>query len=141
MDEQFQQAVMAVAAAKKLHELHQRFVAYLAAPAAEGPDIGTFSVSTGSIACSFLDRNISVLSRPIVLNKHIGALEYDFVTRWKDEELSLLRLYLQPGGVLTRDPNGKDKFCDFNNTYIHRNIMSALSESLLNSPVYAPVEG
>jgi hypothetical protein len=141
MDEQLQQAMIAVAATKKLSELHQKFVANLAASAAEGPDIGTFSVSSDSIAISCLERNISVLSRAIVLNKHISALEYDFVTRWKDEELSILRLYLQPGGVLTRDPNGKENFCDFNNTYIHRKILSALSESLLNSPVYAPAEG
>ena len=141
MDEQLQQAVIAVAATKKLRELHQGFVAKLAASAAEGPDIGTFSVSSDSIACSCLERNVSVLSRPVVLNKQISALEYDFVTRWKDGELSVLRLYLQPGGVLTRDSNGKERFCDFNNTYIHRNILTALSESLLNSPVYAPAEG
>lgn len=141
MDEQLQQAILAVAATKKLRELHQSFVASLAASATDGPDIGTFSVSSDSIACSCLARNISVLSRAIVLNKHISALEYDFVTRWKDDELSVLRLYLQPSGVLTHDPSGNERFCDFNNTYIHRNILSALSESLLNSPVYAPAKG
>ena len=141
MDNQLQQAVLAASAIKKLREIHQNFVTNLATPAIQCPEIGTLKGSLDSIECSCLERNIVVLSRPIVRDKQIRVLEYDFVTQWKDEELSVLRLYLQPGGVLTRDPLGNEKLCDFNNTYIPRIILAALSESLLNSPVYAPIEG
>ena len=140
MDEKIQKALLAVSTAKRLSELHNNFMEVLAAPATECPNIGSITVSSGEIVCSCLERHISVLYRAVALNMQISALEYDFVTQWKDEELSVLRLYLQLGGILTRVPNDKERLCDFNNTYIHRILLSELSESLLNSPVYAPAD-
>lgn len=141
MDEIQQQAVVATSAINKLQDLHKVFVSDLEVAAKRSSEIGTLSVSSSSISCSCFGHSVSATHRPIALDGQICALEYDFVTQWKKEEISILRLYLQPGGVLTRDAKGTAKLCDFNNTYIKNHILAAVSESLLKSPVYAPAEG
>lgn len=141
MDATQQQAIKVTSTINSLQDLHKTVVAGLEAAAKTTSQVGTLTVSPDLISCSCLGHNVTATYRPIVLDGKISALEYDFVTPWKKEEISILRLYLQPGGILTRDAKGSDKLCDFNNTYIKNCILGTVFESLLKSPVYAPVEG
>ena len=139
MDASQQQAIKATSEINRLQGIHKMFIAELETAAKTDSQIGTLSVSMDIISCSCLGCNVTATYRPIVLDGKISALEYDFVTPWKKEELSILRIYLQPDGIFTRDAKGTEKLCDFNNTYIKNLILSAVSESLLKSPVYAPI--
>lgn len=141
MDAAQQQAHTVTSAINSLQDLHKTVVAGLEATAKTASPVGTLTVSMDVISCSCLGHNVTATYRPIVLEGKISALEYDFVTPWKKEEISILRLFLQPSGILTRDAKGSEKLCDFNNTYIKNHVLGTVFESLLNSPVYAPVKG
>jgi len=136
-----QQAITVTSAINSLKDLHKKVVASLEATVNATSPVGTLTVSSDAISCLCLDHNVTATFRPIVIDGKISALEYDFVTPWKKEEISILRLYLQPGGIITRDARGTEKLCDFNNTYIKNFVLGAVFESLLKSYVYAPVEG
>ncbi len=138
MNEELQKAVIADAAINQLESLNDRFVSELDTAAKRESDLGTLNVSTTAISCVCHGQKVVAKHRPVVFGGYISALEYDFVTEWKKEEFSILRLYLQPNGLVTQDAQGKLKFCDFNNTYIKNLILSALSAALLASPIYAP---
>jgi hypothetical protein len=136
-----QRAIAAEQAIKQLNGMHDRFIQELESGSKQPSGIGTLAVSSKEITCVCLGRNVAVSNRPVALDGEIKAIEYDFITRWKDEDLSILRLYLQPNGTLTRDPDGTAKFQDFNNTYISDHILAAVSDMLLVSAVYAPAKG
>ena len=141
MNEEFQKAVIADAAIKDLERMNNMFVGDLNTASKTTSNLGTLSVSATSISCVCHGQTVVAGHRPVAVDGHISALEYDFVIEWKKEELSTLRLYLQPNGVITHDAQGTSKVCDFNNTYIKNHILSALSAALLASPIYAPRQG
>lgn len=126
---------------RQLKAMHERFVGELEAAVLHKSEIGNMSVSSASIACECLGHQVTAAHRPVAVDGKICALEYDFLIKWRKDELSILRLYLQPNGVLTRDVGGTVKFQDFNNTYNKSHILAAVCSSLLASPVFAPTEG
>lgn len=141
MDAIQQQVLKTISEIDRLQDLHKMFIADLEVAAKTASQIGTLTVTPDLFSCKCLGHDVTVTYRPIVLDGKISALEYDFATSWKEEDLSILRLYLQPGGIITRDAKGSEKLCDFNNTYIKNIILGAVFESLIKSPVYAPVVG
>lgn len=141
MNEEFQKVIIADGAIKQLENLNDRFVSELDTASKLTSDLGLLNASTTAISCVCHGQKVVAKHRPVVVDGHISALEYDFLVEWQKEEFSILRLYLQPSGLVTQDVQGKLKFCDFNNTYIKNLILSALSAALLASPIYAPSPG
>lgn len=141
MDPLQQAAVMALSDIKQLVGMHDRFIAELEVPAKRTSDIGSLAVVNNAITCSCLNHKVMVSHRPIAIAGTICAMEYDFTVEWNKERQSILRLFLQPNGVISRDARGDSKFQDFNNTYIKNHILAAVSSALINSPVFSPREG
>ena len=141
MDSAQQAATVALGAIKELSALHGRFIAELEVAAQRISDIGSLAVSSNAITCTCLRHKVTASHRPIAVAEQVSAMEYDFTVEWNGERLSILRLFLQPNGVLSRDAQGNSKFQDFNNSYINNHILAAVSSALINSPVFSAREG
>lgn len=141
MIEFHQQVVLANSAINNLVSFHERFLAAIDAAEKASDNIGSLSILSNTICCSCLGHNVNATHRPIAVNGKLNVLEYDFSTNWKDQNVSILRIYLQVDGVLTYDVEGNNKLCDYNNTYIQNQILVTVSWSLLKSVVFAPNEG
>ena len=141
MEASYQKAQIANQAISELQRIEKLFLEGIVALSATTCDIGTVAVTGNMISCTCLGRKVVATSRPVVVGDYVSALEYDFATEWKKDECSVLRLYLQPKGFLTRDAQGEARLCDFNNSYIKKFLLTAISEALLASPIYAPGEG
>ena len=126
---------------RDIKAMHERFISELETAVLLKSEIGTMSVSSTSISCDCLGHKITAAYRPVAVDRNICAMEYDFLVKWKKDELSILRLYLQANGTLTRDAGGTVKFQDFNNTYNKGHILAVVCSSLLASPVFTPAEG
>jgi hypothetical protein len=140
MNEAHMNALIAVNDAQQLQTMHTRFVGELESAARQKCEFGSMSVNATTIECQYLNHNVTATHRPIAIEGKVRAIEYDFVVSWNDESLSVLRLYLQPNGSLTRDAVGSQRFQDFNNTYNKSHILAELSSALLSSEVFSPRE-
>jgi hypothetical protein len=141
MDQAQNNALKAVKDDRELKAMHERFVVELESAALLKSEIGTMIVSSASITCTCLGHTVTVTHRPIADDGSVCAMEYDFLVKWKKDDLSILRIYLQANGILTRDVGGTVKFQDFNNTYNKSHILAVVCSSLLASPVFKPTEG
>lgn len=141
MEDTYQKAQTADRAIAELVRIEKLFLDGIEALSATTCDIGTLVVTGKLLSCTCLGRKVVGTSRPVVVGGNISALEYDFITEWRKDDYSVLRLYLQPKGFVTSDPRGEVKLCDFTNTYIKKLLLTAISEALLASPIYAPSEG
>ena len=128
----------ALNATKRLDEQNQLFINELIAAKEPNCDIGKLTASPSKVSCFCLNRTLSATCRHVAIENKISAIEYNFVVLWKNEEVSVLCLYLQIGGIITYDAKGSKKLCDFNNTYVKNHILNAVSFGLLSSPVYVP---
>lgn len=128
----------ALRAIKLLDEQNQLFINELATAKEPNCNIGKLTTSHSKVSCFCLNRTLTATYRHVVVENKLSAVEYNFVVIWKNEEVSVLCLYLQIGGIITYDAKGSEKLCDFNNTYIKNHILSAVSLALLKSKVYVP---
>ena len=141
MDQAQNNALKADKDDRELKAMHERFVVALESAALQKSEIGTMSVSSAYIICTCLGHTVTAIHRPIADDGSICAMEYDFLVNWKKDDLSILRLYLQTNGTLTRDVGGTVKFQDFNNMYNKGHILAAVCFALLASPVFKSAEG
>jgi hypothetical protein len=138
MNKKQQETINATKEIESLENLNKLFVENLELSALATSPIGKLLVTSQKISCLCLGKTVTATHRPVFFEEKIKALEFDFVALWDKEELSILRLYLQTGGIVTIDVDGKNKLCDFNDAYISSQILLLVSGALLRSPVFAP---
>ena len=141
MDQAKTNALKADKDERELKALHESFVSALETAIFHKSEIGTMSVSSTAITCDCLGHKVTATHRPVAGDGNICAMEYDFFVKWKKDELSILRLYLQANGILTRDVGGTAKFQNYDNEYNQGHILALVCSSLLASPVFKPAEG
>lgn len=99
---------------------------------------GGVDVVGGAIHAKVLGHDAVAASRPVKIGDDY-AIEYDFKVPFEGEHVSLWRFYLWDDGRLTAEPSMESSsVCDFNNQYIKQFIVVAVTNALLQSPVFSP---
>ena len=138
MDEIKKRASHAATVLKELKNKHDEFVQFIRSKQEKVLDDGTFDTDGKNITASSLGVEFGVLSRPIVVDGELAAIEYSFVTEFQREDICVWRLYLGRQGKLFTDSKLSIAFCDFNNMYLRPYVVSALCNALLSSSVFSP---
>lgn len=140
MPEQIQhQASTAAAAIKELEALYAKFVQCAKTPSPNWkPELGNVAVAGSGITCYGLGCKITATPRAVAMLGRVQALEFDFVHAWEGSDSPLLRLYLQPNGLFTRDLLGQQPFHAHDDPSIKDDLVLELCNALLASPAFTP---
>jgi len=138
MNEQERITVAAIRALAALEARHKSFMTHIASESDLGVNGGTVTAGDGKLTVTTLGVTTVANCRPIAVDGIPVAMEYSFTTPFKGEETPIWRLYLDQSGTLHEDSAFSNRFGDYNGTYFRSNIVVALANKLLMSPVFAP---
>jgi len=128
----------AVSGLERLGEMHNSFLQMIESRPGANQDAGVIGVSDGEITMNCLGVDLSVRHKFVVRNGLPATIEYSFLAKYRDDELLIFNMYLEPNGVVYVDLNAETRLCDFNNTYISKIVLYKVAEMLLDSEVFAP---
>jgi hypothetical protein len=134
----FQEADTASNTLKILEDLHSVFLESLRIARNPSNPAYALNVMGSEIVLSCLGHMITVTHRPVAIDGCIKTFEYDFLTKWKDDDISIFSLHLQQNGRLTLDANNELWFSESNHPEIKNYLLAKVLEELLRSPIYAP---
>ena len=122
----------------RLHKIDQRFRDHVKTVGTTVKDLGSLTAPDGEIAASCLEVQVHVARKPIAVDGSPALFEYVFGEMKEGALKPYLRLYLAPSGNLFTDVQCQTRVCDFDNTYIVKNILLELAHALLHSEHFAP---
>lgn len=130
---------IAVRALEKLQEHHDKFITALKrSNAEEEPEVGEISITDGAIIFTCLNHKVTLKHRSIAHGGRLKLIQYRFCVPHDDEDVAILTLYHQTNGELTKDVDGEEKVCGYNNTYVATFLMNEVGKGLLMSRFFAP---
>lgn len=138
MNKNDERVLIAVSGIEQLEQMHESFMNFVHGLSTVKPTAGTVSVSNNNLVVNCLGIPLTV-KRKIVVKDGLPALvEYAFTYPKKDTDIVVFATYLGGSGVLFTDPNGGNRLCDYNNTYLANNLLNAIAINLLDSEVFEP---
>lgn len=99
---------------------------------------GSFTTDGNNFEATVLGVSFRVARRPIVKDGHFSAIEYAFITRYRDEDISPFKLYLSSNGNLFLDGALSNRLCDFDNHKLLTHLIPAVASVLMASPIFKP---
>lgn len=137
-DQNEAQARQAIQDLARLEAIQKRFVEKIAADPPLIHGIGSLTASSQMIECNTLGFAVRAVPRVVRAGSRLSAVEYRFEHEADDQSTPVFTVYLQANGTLTVDPAGATKFDEFNNTYIHKHLVTAIAAALVASTVCSP---
>jgi hypothetical protein len=122
----------------ELIDMHERFISEINEKSSSQTEFGSINSEGDSINVECLGKSLIIDWRPVACNGEISLIEYRIEVNIDRKNHVVWCMYLDKGGSLWRDPKGSDRLYDFNNSYIHKNIMADITESLVDSVVFEP---
>jgi hypothetical protein len=129
-----QRLELAATSQDKLRSMHAKFLEHVGSltNTIKG---GSFSIVNSNLSAVALNFAFDVKRRFVQNKKDTFAAEYAFFHNEKD---CYLCLYLNEFGYFYTDPEFSNKLGEFTDHDIHSKVVAALSNALLNSPMFAP---
>lgn len=128
----------AVAGIEQLKDFHSQFIGHIKTSTRTQNITGIFNFDDDEITAICLDTPLSIKHKYVVRNNMPAAIEYSFSANHEDESLIIFIMYLESNGILYTDYETTTKLCDYNNTYVANNILTAVAKKLLTSAIFAP---
>ena len=138
MTDDERRAQAAMRALQTLERRHEQFLAHITSEADLAVIGGSVTTDGQTLTATTLGVSCTATRRPIAVDAHPVANEYTFFTQFGGEELPIWRLFLDQHGHLFEDSALGVRFGDFDGAYVRANIVVALANKLLQSPVFAP---
>ena len=128
---------LAMHAAKNLFDMHREFMAELNKTENQKEyAAGALQASADEVKLSSMGVVMLLRHKIVCIEQYPQLVEYRFITDYEDEELVILKFYLQPNYILTMEIDPDTKLCDYNNSYLGKILVYEVAEKLLNSPIF-----
>lgn len=135
-----ERVLIAASGIEQLESMHEQFMNIVQGQSTTKPHAGILGVSDNNLTATCLGVSLTVKRKIVANDGSPSFIEYAFTIPHKDKDIVVCTLYLGANGVLFTDPVGESRLCDYNNTYLGKNMLNFVAIRLLDSEVFEPTK-
>lgn len=128
----------AARAFQQIEDLNQQFLAHAAANSTPVNVPSSLQVTSDEIAISCFGHLAKAKPRVVSNGDGVYLMEYVFTAPLESDSVEVFRFYLSQHGHLLESPSAQNAICDFNNSYLARNLCGRALLGTLSSALLRP---